>query len=212
MGGATLPCYTSSAVTSTRTGQRSIRFHGKYFVPILYRDLAFEPFDDFSDFVKSVSYGTSKTCQVRGSNPCRGATDLGVDSIARLGLQDRQLVLFSGSNPTWPSPAQGQRPNLNSGSGVKRTRTSPSWRAEIQAASATCCTTIWCGWRIESGLPGVVDLLDVSNHGSGKDIIAISCERSYPMRGNRYFAPHSFWRTAVGTPGKHIRIEQVEHQ
>jgi hypothetical protein len=83
MGGATLPCYTSSAVTSTRTGQRSIRFHGKYFVPILYRDLAFEPFDDFSDFVKSVSYGTSKTCQVRGSNPCRGATDLGVDSIAR---------------------------------------------------------------------------------------------------------------------------------
>jgi len=39
----------------------------------LYRDPAFEAFDDFSDFVESVSCGTSESCQVRGSNPCRGA-------------------------------------------------------------------------------------------------------------------------------------------
>jgi hypothetical protein len=38
----------------------------KFFVPILYRDPAFEAFGDFSNFVESVSYGTSKTCQVRG--------------------------------------------------------------------------------------------------------------------------------------------------
>jgi len=34
-------------------------------VPILYRMLAFGAFDDFSDFVKSINYGTSKTCQER---------------------------------------------------------------------------------------------------------------------------------------------------
>ena len=45
---------------------------------ILYRFctrcLLFEAFDDFSDFVESISCETSKSCQVRGSNPCRGAT------------------------------------------------------------------------------------------------------------------------------------------
>jgi len=40
-------------------------------VPILYRWRDFDAFGDFSDFVESVSYGTSKTCQVRGSSPCR---------------------------------------------------------------------------------------------------------------------------------------------
>jgi hypothetical protein len=40
-------------------------------VPILYGERDFDAFDDFGDFVESVSYGTSKTCQVRGSNPCR---------------------------------------------------------------------------------------------------------------------------------------------
>jgi hypothetical protein len=44
----------------------------KYFVPILYRAPAFDAFDDFSDFVESISCETSKSCQVRGSNPCRG--------------------------------------------------------------------------------------------------------------------------------------------
>jgi hypothetical protein len=43
-------------------------------VPILYRGLAFEAFDDFSDFLESISCETLKSCQDRGSNPCRGAT------------------------------------------------------------------------------------------------------------------------------------------
>jgi len=43
----------------------------KYFVPILYRDPAFSAFDDFSDFLESISCETSEYCQVRGSNPCR---------------------------------------------------------------------------------------------------------------------------------------------
>src|SRR5437867_1240178 len=35
--------------------------------------LACDAFDDCGDFLESVSCETSKTCQVRGSNPCRGA-------------------------------------------------------------------------------------------------------------------------------------------
>jgi len=31
------------------------QFHGKYFVPILYRDPAFDAFDDFGDLAESVS-------------------------------------------------------------------------------------------------------------------------------------------------------------
>jgi hypothetical protein len=42
-------------------------------VQILYRERDFDAFGDFGDFVESVSYGTSRTCQVRGSSPCRGA-------------------------------------------------------------------------------------------------------------------------------------------
>jgi hypothetical protein len=38
-------------------------FVEKCFVPILYRQAAFEAFDGFSDFVKSVSCKTSKTFQ-----------------------------------------------------------------------------------------------------------------------------------------------------
>ena len=33
-------------------------------VPILYGERDFDAFDDFGDFVESVSYGVSKTCQV----------------------------------------------------------------------------------------------------------------------------------------------------
>ena len=43
------------------------------FVPILYGWRDFDAFGDFGDFVESVSYGSYKSCQVRGSNPCRGA-------------------------------------------------------------------------------------------------------------------------------------------
>jgi hypothetical protein len=46
------------------------------FVPILYGEVDFDAFGDFEDFVESVSYGVSKTCQVRGSSPCRGAKPL----------------------------------------------------------------------------------------------------------------------------------------
>jgi hypothetical protein len=49
------------------------RFVAKLFVPILYQDRAFDAFDDFSDFVESISCAPSESCQVRGSNPCRGA-------------------------------------------------------------------------------------------------------------------------------------------
>src|SRR5579871_6310681 len=44
------------------------------FVHFLYQDPAFDAFDDFSDFVESISCETSESCQVRGSNPCRGAS------------------------------------------------------------------------------------------------------------------------------------------
>jgi|HubBroStandDraft_4_1064222.scaffolds.fasta_scaffold2415030_2 hypothetical protein len=40
-------------------------------VPILYGERDFDAFDDFGDFVESISYGSSKTCQVRGSNQCQ---------------------------------------------------------------------------------------------------------------------------------------------
>jgi len=43
-----------------------------FFVP-MYRYPAFEAFDDFSDFVESASRETSRSFQVRGPNPCRGA-------------------------------------------------------------------------------------------------------------------------------------------
>jgi hypothetical protein len=36
----------------------------------LYRDRDFEAFDDFSDFLESISCESSESCQVRGSNPC----------------------------------------------------------------------------------------------------------------------------------------------
>jgi hypothetical protein len=45
---------------------------------------AFCAFDDFSDFVESISCETSKSCQVRGSNPCRGATCSGAETLSPL--------------------------------------------------------------------------------------------------------------------------------
>src|SRR5579863_8092659 len=45
----------------------------KFFVPILYLVHDFGAFGDFSDFVESISCEISESCQVRGSNPCRGA-------------------------------------------------------------------------------------------------------------------------------------------
>jgi hypothetical protein len=47
----------------------------KNFVPILYQMPAFGAFDDFNDFLESISCETSKTCQVCGSNPCRTDRD-----------------------------------------------------------------------------------------------------------------------------------------
>src|SRR5215831_7972562 len=56
-------------------------------VPILYHEPAFEAFDDFSDFLESISCETSKTCQVRGSNPCQTDQDrLCVDQAVHRGF------------------------------------------------------------------------------------------------------------------------------
>ena len=48
-------------------------FMGKKFVPTLYHNLAFEGFDDLRDFLESINCQTSKSCQVRGSNPMPGS-------------------------------------------------------------------------------------------------------------------------------------------
>src|SRR6266478_7276757 len=49
-------------------------FAQNIFVPILYRYPAFDALDDFRDFLESITCEASKTCQVRGSTPCREAT------------------------------------------------------------------------------------------------------------------------------------------
>jgi len=53
-------------------------------VPILYRAPAFGAFDAFSDFVESITSCSSKSCQECGSNPCRGATYSGAESLSPL--------------------------------------------------------------------------------------------------------------------------------
>ncbi len=71
------------------------RFVAKLFVPILYQDPAFDAFDDFSDFVESVTCETSKSCQVRGSNPCRGAKPFIVSSLSLTVVQN---FVYTGSH------------------------------------------------------------------------------------------------------------------
>jgi len=51
----------------TRRLKRSLA--RKLFVPILYQNPAFDAFDDFSDFLESITCEISKVCQVRGSIP-----------------------------------------------------------------------------------------------------------------------------------------------
>jgi hypothetical protein len=58
----------------------------KFFVPILYLVHDFGAFGDFSDFLESISCKTSKSCQVRGSNPCRGATNFNTEKLNGLTL------------------------------------------------------------------------------------------------------------------------------
>jgi hypothetical protein len=53
------------------SGTRPKNGDRKEIVPILYGERDFDAFGTFDDFVESVSYSISKTCQVRGSNPCR---------------------------------------------------------------------------------------------------------------------------------------------
>jgi hypothetical protein len=67
---------TANASISVKSSPAQNSTGGKVFVPILYRNPAFEAFEDFSDFVESISCETSESCQVRGSNPCRGAIPL----------------------------------------------------------------------------------------------------------------------------------------
>ena len=47
-------------VPAKRSKRDRARFVAKLFVPILYQDRDFEAFDDFSDFVESVSCGLQK--------------------------------------------------------------------------------------------------------------------------------------------------------
>jgi hypothetical protein len=61
--------------SKTFSGTRPINDGRIKIVPILYGERDFDAFGAFGDFLESVSYVSSKTCQVpRGSNPCRGAT------------------------------------------------------------------------------------------------------------------------------------------
>src|SRR6267154_4987657 len=60
-----------ASIADNRTTGSS--FAQNIFVPILYRYPAFDALDDFRDFLESITCEASKTCQVRGSNPCRGA-------------------------------------------------------------------------------------------------------------------------------------------
>jgi hypothetical protein len=53
---------------------RGVAEHFNTFVQILYRDPDFDIFHSFDGPVESISCVFSKSCQVRGSNPCRGAT------------------------------------------------------------------------------------------------------------------------------------------
>jgi hypothetical protein len=46
---------------------------GNIFVHFLYQMPAFGAFDDSDEFLESTTSKISKSCQVRGSNPCRGA-------------------------------------------------------------------------------------------------------------------------------------------
>ena len=60
-------------VSAKRLKRDAREICGKTFCTDFVQDRAFDAFDDFSDFVESISCETSKSCQVRGSNPCRGA-------------------------------------------------------------------------------------------------------------------------------------------
>jgi hypothetical protein len=79
-------------LTHRWSGNAPSRFHGKCFVLILYRDRAFGAFGNFRDFLESVSCKTSKTCQARGSNPCRGGT---TQSPPRKAVPDTPFPLIS---------------------------------------------------------------------------------------------------------------------
>jgi hypothetical protein len=69
-------------------------------VPILHRELGFDAFCDFSDFAESVSYGTSKTCQDRGSNPLARRKLLRTILFADVPLR-KAITLNSGVIACW---------------------------------------------------------------------------------------------------------------
>ncbi len=74
------------------------RIRGEYFVPILYREPAFEAFDDFCDHVESVSCRIQKPCQDRGSNPCPDADAVAPARIESKAANHRDL------GPVRPEP------------------------------------------------------------------------------------------------------------
>jgi hypothetical protein len=99
------------------------------FVPILYGERDFDAFDNVDDFVESVSYGSYKICQVRGSNPCRGAKSQRIDIHWLPKSQQALSPLISGSSPTWACASARER-FLDSEVIEDGTSTTARWRAE----------------------------------------------------------------------------------
>jgi hypothetical protein len=124
----------------------------KTFVPFLYQIPAFDAFDDFSDFVESTTCETSKSCQVRGSNPCQIDQDrLCVDQgIRQRFARGRTCLRERFASPTSKPPNQlptrfpserarllSDRPNDSPPAVIRPGVT----RADIPAAPATIGTS-----------------------------------------------------------------------
>jgi hypothetical protein len=173
---------TSSTTDKEAVGAATFRHDvRKYFVPILYQNPAFDAFDDFSDFVESISCETSKSCQVRGSNPCQTDQDrLGVDQKVHLGfpcgrtrLRQRfasptskpptqlptHFPFSSIVRPATPSTPGGVWPRFTAGwhSGSARTRRSsgpkPARESQLRCQPAAVCATGACELDRKTTIP-----------------------------------------------------------
>jgi Uncharacterised protein family (UPF0175) len=70
-------------------------------VPVLYREPAFEAFDDFGDFVESINCEASKYCQVRGSNPLARRKDLPRAALESLALEAYRSRALTAAQLRW---------------------------------------------------------------------------------------------------------------
>src|SRR5262249_8932575 len=118
------------------------------FVHFLYQIPAFGAFDDFSDFLESISCETSKSCQVRGSNPCRGAKPRGAESIDLNGLVVIQPIVDSNFRLCGGWPFCGPCDDLHGGSGLEDiapARPRPLSESAERTRSAVCNAGILAG-------------------------------------------------------------------